>query len=55
VDRGKDPLELMLLELLPFRGFFANFDLACLNLRPGAGIPRRKIDFDLPSSVLCLN
>jgi hypothetical protein len=28
----------MILELLPFRGFFAHFDLAGLNLRPGAGI-----------------
>jgi hypothetical protein len=33
VDRGKDPFELMILLLC--RGFFAHFNLAGLNLRPG--------------------
>jgi hypothetical protein len=43
VDCGKDPFELMILELLLFGGFFTHFDLAGLNLRPGVGLPRRKI------------
>jgi hypothetical protein len=33
----------MIKGLLPFRGFFVHFDLVCLNLHPGAGIPWRKI------------
>jgi hypothetical protein len=35
----------MIDELLPFGGFFVHFDLAGLNLRPGAGsgIPLRNI------------
>jgi hypothetical protein len=43
VDHGKDPFELMMLELLLFGGFFAHFDRAGLNLRQGTGTPWWKI------------
>jgi hypothetical protein len=33
----------MILELLPFGGFFSHFDFASLNLCPGTGIPWQKI------------
>jgi hypothetical protein len=32
-------------ELLPFGGFFVQFELAGLNLRPGVGIPWQNIQY----------
>jgi hypothetical protein len=55
-SRGKDPFEVMILELLLFGGFFVHFDLGGMNLHPGAAFPGRKsADFVLRSSGLCQN
>jgi hypothetical protein len=46
----------MILELLPFEGFFfANFDLAGLNLRPKDSPGEKSADFVLPRCGLCQN
>jgi hypothetical protein len=50
----KSNLELLILELLPFGGFFSHFDLADLNQHPRAGDSRRNFIPPVDSSSMNL-